>query len=245
VDRLNQWFNTFVFSQPTPFTYGTAGRTLPDVRWDGANNLDCGVFKNNRFGHDGRFNLQFRAEFFNIFNHPRFGIAGMQLGNATFGVVSSQANQPRLIQMALKFTFLNSCVIRKGLVRQPEDNGTPPGHGTVSLYADAANVRAPRSQQQQLDGRVFTSRTKRNTHNKRTGMSSDFSAQSGSKSTGYGWTDYGDPPCLRLNESNLRTTAVGSQYTLSDQLGGLCNRTPWITQCKATIAGVVSIPSPL
>jgi hypothetical protein len=105
VDRLNQWFNTSVFSQPAPFTYGTAGRTLPDVRWDGINNLDFGAFKNNRFGHDGRFNLQFRAEFFNIFNHPRFGIAGMQLGNATFGVVSSQANQPRLIQIALKLIF--------------------------------------------------------------------------------------------------------------------------------------------
>ena len=69
--------------------------TKGERRWDGINNLDCGVFKNNRFGGDGRFNLQFRAEFFNIFNHPRFGIAGMQLGNATFGVVSSQGSPTR------------------------------------------------------------------------------------------------------------------------------------------------------
>ena len=105
VSRLNQWFNTSVFSQPAPFTYGTAGRTLPDVRWDGINNLDFGLFKNNRFGHENRFNLQVRAESFNVANHRRFGIAGMQLGNSTFGVVSSQANTPRLIQMALKLTF--------------------------------------------------------------------------------------------------------------------------------------------
>lgn len=105
VDRLNGWFNTSVFSQPAPFTFGTAPRTLPDARWDGTNNLDFGLFKNNRFGHEGRFNVQFRAEFFNSMNHRRFGVAGMQFGTATFGVVSSQANIPRQVQLALKFVY--------------------------------------------------------------------------------------------------------------------------------------------
>jgi hypothetical protein len=103
--RLNRWFDTSVFSQPAPYTFGTAPRTLPDARWHGTNNLDLGIFKNNRFGNDGRYNLQFRSEFFNVANHVRFGVAGMQLGNPTFGVVSSQANQPRQIQLALKFLF--------------------------------------------------------------------------------------------------------------------------------------------
>ncbi len=103
--RLNQWFNTSVFSQPAPFTYGNTARTLPDARWDGTNNLDFGLFKNNKFGNEGRFNLQFRAEFFNLANHVRFGIAGMQFGNSTFGVVSSQGNSPRQIQLALRLSF--------------------------------------------------------------------------------------------------------------------------------------------
>lgn len=104
-DRLNRWFDTSVFSQPTSFTFGTAPRTLPDTRWHGTNNLDFGFFKNNRFGSEGRFNVQFRAEFFNVFNHARFGVAGMFLGDATFGVISSQANIPRQAQLALKFLF--------------------------------------------------------------------------------------------------------------------------------------------
>jgi hypothetical protein len=105
VTRLNQWFNTSTFSQPAPFTYGTCGRTMPSTRADGINNLDLGVFKNNKFGHDDRFNLQFRGEFFNVANHARFGFPGLAFGNATFGVVSTQLNNPRQIQMALKLLF--------------------------------------------------------------------------------------------------------------------------------------------
>jgi hypothetical protein len=103
--RLNQWFNVGAFSQPPPFTYGTAGRTITAVRTDGTNNLDLGVFKNNRFGRDERLNLQLRGEFFNVANHIRFGPPGLAFGNATFGVVSTQGNTPRQIQLAAKFIF--------------------------------------------------------------------------------------------------------------------------------------------
>jgi hypothetical protein len=104
--RLNRWFDTSVFSTPPPFTFGTAPRTLPDTRWHGTNNLDFGLFKNNRFGADGRFNLQFRAEAFNVFNRVRFGVSGIRHDDAAnFGVISSQANIPRQLQLALKFLF--------------------------------------------------------------------------------------------------------------------------------------------
>ena len=104
-DRIYRWFNTSVFSQPPAFTYGNTGRTLPDTRHDGINNLDLGLFKNNKLGPDGRYNLQFRGELFNIANHVRFGYAGMSFGSPQFGVISSQGNTPRQIQLALKFLF--------------------------------------------------------------------------------------------------------------------------------------------
>jgi Carboxypeptidase regulatory-like domain len=104
-DRLNKWFNTSVFSQPAAFTYGNTSRTLPDVRDHGINNMDLGLAKNNRFLKDGRVNLQFRAEFFNAFNRVRFGDPGLSFGTPQFGIVTSQVNSPRLIQLALKLLY--------------------------------------------------------------------------------------------------------------------------------------------
>jgi hypothetical protein len=55
--------------------------------------------------------LDFRAEFFNIWNHPHFfmngGPSGMQDVNASssFGVVNATLNDPRVIQFALKLRF--------------------------------------------------------------------------------------------------------------------------------------------
>jgi len=51
--------------------------------------------------------LQFRAEFFNLFNHPQFnnpgGVNFAVLGN--FGQITSTTVNPRLIQFALKYSF--------------------------------------------------------------------------------------------------------------------------------------------
>jgi hypothetical protein len=83
VSRLNQWFNTSLFSQPAAYTYGNAGRSSPNIRAQGQNNLDFSIFKDNRFGHDGRFNLQFRAEAFNVANRVQFGAPGTTYGAST------------------------------------------------------------------------------------------------------------------------------------------------------------------
>jgi hypothetical protein len=99
----NQWFNTSVFSLPAPFTYGTTARTLPDVRNAGVKNLDFSLIKSTRLQE--RTRLEFRAEAFNLLNTPQFSTPGTVLGSATFGVVSSQANPPRELQLALKLLF--------------------------------------------------------------------------------------------------------------------------------------------
>jgi hypothetical protein len=103
--RLGEWFNTACFSQPPAFTFGNVPRVDPTLREDGIANFDWAAIKNTGWGLDDRFHLQFRAEFFNLFNHPQFGYPGMTYGAGGFGVVSSQNNTPRLIQFGLKFLF--------------------------------------------------------------------------------------------------------------------------------------------
>jgi hypothetical protein len=105
-NRINKWFNTACFSQPAVSTFGNLSRELDHLRADGIQNIDFAVFKTTTFGPDNKLGLQFRAEFLNMFNHPQFSFPGQTFGVAsTFGVVSSQANLPRLVQLALRFTF--------------------------------------------------------------------------------------------------------------------------------------------
>src|SRR5262249_23297448 len=102
VKRLDRYFDTSVFSQPAPFTFGNTARTLPDVRAPGIVNFDVSITKVTSITE--RVSTQFRAEFFNAFNHPNFGRPGTTFGVPNFGVISS-ALDPRIIQLALKLIF--------------------------------------------------------------------------------------------------------------------------------------------
>lgn len=101
--RLNGYLNTAAFSQPAPFTFGDAPRTLSDVRAPGTHNLDFSVFKN--FTAMEKVNVQFRAEAFNLLNQVVFSSPNMVFTSGQFGVITSQANTPREIQFALKVLF--------------------------------------------------------------------------------------------------------------------------------------------
>jgi hypothetical protein len=102
-ERVDRWFNTSCFAQPPAFTFGNESRVDPKLRAHGMNNLDFALFKNTKMSE--RVGLQFRAEFFNIFNRAQFNFPGQALGNQQFGVVSSQANNPRLVQFALRMIY--------------------------------------------------------------------------------------------------------------------------------------------
>jgi hypothetical protein len=99
-EKLAEWFNTRAFAQPAAFTFGNAGRTLPNVRAPGLRESEMSVFKSFPFGEARR--LEFRAEFFNITNTPNFGVPGLTFGAGAFGVVATQANTPRQVQLGLK-----------------------------------------------------------------------------------------------------------------------------------------------
>ena len=103
--NLNAWFNTSCFTKPASFTFGSEVRNDGKIRGNGIANFDMSFYKNFPFTHgEGRV-VQFRAEFFNLFNSPQFALPGQVLGTAQFGVVSSQANNPRLVQLALRIKF--------------------------------------------------------------------------------------------------------------------------------------------
>jgi hypothetical protein len=101
--RLNRWFNTAAFAQPASFTFGNESRTDPVLRAAGINNFDFTVVKNTQINE--RFKLEFRTEFFNLFNRVQFADPNTSFGNQQFGVVSSAMNLPRLVQLGLRLGF--------------------------------------------------------------------------------------------------------------------------------------------
>jgi hypothetical protein len=105
---LTQWFNTTCFAAPPQWGFGNETRVDASLRAAGINNFDFAAFKRTTITE--RVGLEFRTEFFNLFNHTRFGVPGTGFvsGNSNgFGTVTSTNpdSNPRLIQFALKLVF--------------------------------------------------------------------------------------------------------------------------------------------
>jgi hypothetical protein len=108
--RIAEWFNTTCFTPPPDFTFGNEPRADPRLRAQGITNYDFAVFKRARFGSNERLGLEFRTEFFNLFNRTQFAPPNTvccTANNPNFGVVTSTATgtNPRLVQFGLKFLF--------------------------------------------------------------------------------------------------------------------------------------------
>jgi hypothetical protein len=105
----NTFFNTCAFADPAAGSFGDVSRN--SVQGPGYQIWDFSLFKN--FPITERTKLEFRAEFFNVFNHPnlQFAKSGPQnsINTTTFGTPAfgflTAARDPRQIQLALKLSF--------------------------------------------------------------------------------------------------------------------------------------------
>jgi hypothetical protein len=101
-----EWFNVNAFQKlaPDPLgryqVFGDEGRNV--VQGPGIINWDFSVFKNIPVAESKEF--QFRAEFFNVMNHPNFNLPVSDISSPNFGQIQSDVS-PRVIQLALKFMF--------------------------------------------------------------------------------------------------------------------------------------------
>lgn len=89
------------FAIPGQYMYGTSGRNI--LRADSLVQFDLTVTKQFRFTESK--SLQFRTEFFNIFNTPSFVTPSTTIDTATGGQIGSTLNAGRTIELALKLFF--------------------------------------------------------------------------------------------------------------------------------------------
>jgi len=94
------YFSTSNFSAPQLGILGTANRRF--FVGPGLNNTDLALHKTTRITES--IGMEFRAEFFNVFNHAQFLNPGGDINSSSFGLVGS-ARDPRIGQLALKLQF--------------------------------------------------------------------------------------------------------------------------------------------
>jgi Carboxypeptidase regulatory-like domain/TonB dependent receptor len=107
--NLDNYFNQACFEPPPVISADGAtafGNSRPGiVSGPGQVNFDFALVKQTPLGRSERKNLEFRAEFFNLFNHAQFANPASLRGFPSFGVISSTVVSPRVIQLALKLNF--------------------------------------------------------------------------------------------------------------------------------------------
>jgi len=109
--KLGGYFNAACFTSPPIIgadgigtAFGNSGTGIVDG--PGQTNLDLSLSKTVIVNWPiENSSIQFRAEFFNALNHPQFANPDTNFTSPTFGVISSTAINPRVIQLALKLAF--------------------------------------------------------------------------------------------------------------------------------------------
>jgi hypothetical protein len=104
---VDGWLNPAAFTLPAVGSFGNSGRNT--VFGPGLAQIDVSVVKNTRLSESS--NLQFRAEGFNLFNHPNFAQPGAVFGSGSFGRILNTLGRTlgmgtaRQIQLALRLQF--------------------------------------------------------------------------------------------------------------------------------------------
>jgi hypothetical protein len=100
---IDRWFDTSAFTFPAQYTFGNAGRGF--LTGPGTKTVDFSLQRNFKLPINEASRLEFRAESFNTFNTPQFGIPGATLQTPQFGVIGGTAGANRQLQFGLKFLF--------------------------------------------------------------------------------------------------------------------------------------------
>jgi hypothetical protein len=101
----NEWFNTASFATAAPFTLPTDSVSEPNCRGPALVNFNTSLLRNIRFRE--RYNLQFRFETYNTFNHPLLQASGTNtttVNSPQFGQIVTGAN-PRNLQFGVRLLF--------------------------------------------------------------------------------------------------------------------------------------------
>ncbi|MEO6965500.1 MAG: carboxypeptidase regulatory-like domain-containing protein [Acidobacteriaceae bacterium] len=100
IGKLNEWFSTNSFAAPKYGFFGNASNGT--IRGPGQISFNVALYKT--FPITTRLNMQFRAEAFNVMNHPNFGGPSTSVGSGSYGQITSAAD-PRIMEFALKLTY--------------------------------------------------------------------------------------------------------------------------------------------
>ncbi len=99
---MERWFDTTAFTNPAAYSFGSGSRTEPSLRNPGTFTFDTVLSRWQPIKE--RMRLQFRAEFYNMLNHPNLGAPSAAITSSTFGVITAK-NGNRTMVMGLRLEF--------------------------------------------------------------------------------------------------------------------------------------------
>jgi hypothetical protein len=109
-NKLGKYFNSSCFTTPPiigadGIATGFGNSSTGIVAGPGQSNIDLGVARTVQIRLLRESRIQFRADYFNLLNHPQFSNPNTTYGSSSFGTISSTSVNPRVGQLALKLIF--------------------------------------------------------------------------------------------------------------------------------------------